>query len=80
MVYFPERRLLYASDTLVLNPDHTLYNPELMREVEMAVEREDLAVDTVYAMHEGPTPWSDVVALIEKSSVAPPTAPAKESH
>jgi hypothetical protein len=67
MVYFPEHRLLYASDTLVLNSDHSLYDPELMSEVEQAVVREGLAVDTVFAMHEQPTPWSEVVALIQKS-------------
>ena len=32
MVYFPERKLLYASDTLALNDDGTLYDPELMYE------------------------------------------------
>ena len=31
MVYFPEHRLLYASDTLALNDDGSLYDPELMR-------------------------------------------------
>jgi hypothetical protein len=67
MVYFPEHHLLYASDTLVLNPDHTLYDPELMHEVQQVVEREHLAVEVVYAMHEGPTPWKDVVALIHKA-------------
>jgi hypothetical protein len=64
MVYFPERRLLYASDTLALNADHSLYDPELMHEVVQAVEREHLAVDTVYAMHEGPTAWADVLKLV----------------
>jgi len=66
MVYFPQRRLLYASDTLVINSDKTLYDPELMHEVRQAVEREHLLVDTVYAMHQGPTPWSDVMSLLNK--------------
>jgi hypothetical protein len=68
MVYFPGRHLLYASDTLVMNGNHTLYDPQLMHEVRQAVEREHLAVDTVYAMHEGPTPWKDVVALLDGSA------------
>lgn len=68
MVYFPDRRLLYASDTLAINPDKTLYDPELMREVEQAVERENLTVDTVFAMHEGPLKWSDVVEMIGKAN------------
>jgi hypothetical protein len=67
MVYFPERRLLYASDTLALNDDGTLYDPELMYEVAQAVKRENLIVDTVFAMHQGPMPWEQVMALIEKS-------------
>lgn len=64
MVYFPEQRLLYASDTLVLNPDKTLYDPELVHEVAQAVAREHLAVDTVYAMHQAPVSWSDVLTLL----------------
>ena len=68
MVYFPEHHLLYASDTLALNADHSLYDPQLMHEVIQAVEREHLKVDTVYAMHEGPTPWADVEKLVGKSS------------
>src|SRR5262249_897059 len=40
MVYFPEYRLLYASDTLALNDDGSLYDPELMREVMEAAKRE----------------------------------------
>jgi len=57
MVYFPEHHLLYASDTLALNDDGTLYDPELMYEVAQAVKRENLIVDTVFAMHQGPMPW-----------------------
>jgi hypothetical protein len=67
MVYFPEHHLLYASDTLALNDDGSLYDPELMHEVVQAVERENLKVDTVFAMHQGPMPWDKVIALIQKS-------------
>ena len=67
MVYFPEHRLLYASDTLVLNDDGSLYDPELMSEVAQAVTRENLKVDRVFAMHQGPTPWGQVLSLIEKA-------------
>jgi hypothetical protein len=66
MVYFPEHHLLYASDTLALNDDGSLYDPELMYEVAQAVKRENLIVDTVFAMHQGPMPWDQVIALIEK--------------
>jgi hypothetical protein len=67
MVYFPERRLLYASDTLVINDDRTLYDPELFHEVMQAVQREHLQVDTVFAMHQKPVPWSEVVAMLPVS-------------
>jgi hypothetical protein len=67
LVYFPERHLLYASDTLALNDDGTLFDPELMYEVAQAVKRENLIVDTVFAMHQGPMSWEKVLALIEKS-------------
>ncbi|MEP6546248.1 MAG: MBL fold metallo-hydrolase [Gammaproteobacteria bacterium] len=67
MVYFPEHHLLYASDTLALNDDGSLYDPELMYEVAQAVKRENLIVDTVFAMHQGAMPWGQVMTLIEKS-------------
>jgi hypothetical protein len=38
-----------------------------MHEVVQAVERNSLAVDTVFAMHEGPRPWKDVVKLVQAS-------------
>jgi hypothetical protein len=67
MAYWPAPRLLYASDTLAFNRDGSLYDPELMHEVMQAVAREHLDVATVFAMHEGPTPWSKVVALVESA-------------
>jgi hypothetical protein len=70
MVYFPEFHLLYASDTLALNNDGSLYDPELMNEVAQAVKRENLTVDKVYAMHQGPVAWSQVMALIQKAQGA----------
>jgi glyoxylase-like metal-dependent hydrolase (beta-lactamase superfamily II) len=67
MVYFPEHQLLYASDTLALNADGSLYAPELMREVMDAVKRENLAVTTVFAMHQEPVPWAQVTGLVERA-------------
>jgi hypothetical protein len=67
MVYFPEHKLLYASDTLALNADGSLYAPELMREVMEAVKRENLAVTTVFAMHQEPVPWAQVTTLVERA-------------
>lgn len=66
MVYFPQHHILYASDTLTLNDDGSLYDPQLMHEVAAAVAREHLQVDTVFAMHQGPMPWTQVTALLDK--------------
>lgn len=67
MVYFPEHHLLYASDTLVVNPDNTLYDPQLAHEVAQAVEREHLTVEKVYAMHQQPVLWKDILAVLAKA-------------
>lgn len=77
MVYFPASQLLYASDTLVIDPQtHALYQPELMHEVMQAVAREHLQVRTVYAMHQGPTPWSLVEKLVRAAMQPAPSGPA----
>jgi hypothetical protein len=39
----------------------------IMHEVIQATEREGLQVTTVYAMHQGPTPWTKVVDLVQKA-------------
>jgi hypothetical protein len=71
MAYFPEHHLLYASDTLALNDDGSLYDPQLMHEVALAVKRENLAVETVFSMHQGPMPWEKVMALLSAPSGGP---------
>lgn len=68
MAYFPQLKVLYASDTLVLNDDGTLYEPELMQEVARAVAREKLQVETVFAMHQSPVAWEKVTSLIESAN------------
>jgi ActR/RegA family two-component response regulator len=79
MVYFPQQKILYASDTLVLNADNTLYDPELMVEVAQAVAREHLDVKTVYAMHQGPTSWAQVRQLVEQA-LSPKMSQKDGSH
>jgi hypothetical protein len=74
MVYFPHRKLLYASDTLVLNDDGSIYYPELFAEVVAAARREHLDVDRVYAMHQPPVDWAKTTALLQPG--APPAAAA----
>ena len=74
VVYFPEHRLLYASDTLALNDDGSLYDPELMREVLSVVEAASLKVETVFSMHQEPMPWEKVTSLVRAAATAPPKA------
>jgi hypothetical protein len=66
MVYFPDSHCTPAH-TLARNDGGRLYDPELMREVAQAVRRESLRADTVFATHQGPTPRSQVLALLKKS-------------
>jgi len=68
MVYFPERKVLYASDTLVINQDGSLYDPQLMHEVVQAVAREGLQVNSVYAMHQLAVPWERAAGLVRKAT------------
>jgi len=79
MVYFPARRLLYASDTVVYDPKTAkLYDPELTHEVVQAVEREHLRVDTVYAMHQPPTPWRSILRAVDGAmGIGDPSQPPR---
>jgi len=38
-----------------------------MREVIEAVKRENIAVTTVFAMHQEPVPWAQVTASVENA-------------
>lgn len=60
MVYFPQHRLLYGSDTFQQMPDGSFFVPQTVTELMDAVSREHLEVDEFIAMHIGPTPWSDL--------------------
>jgi hypothetical protein len=62
MVYFPERKLLYGSDSFQKD-ENGFTDPEAVSELRDAVAREHLDVDTFFMMHIGPTPWKDVLAV-----------------
>lgn len=66
MVYLPGRRLLYASD-LAQPSDGNMWMGESYDELRVAVEREKLAVDTVFAMHLGPVAWADLLTIVRKA-------------
>jgi hypothetical protein len=64
-VWFPEHRLLYASD-LIQPGQEGFFMPSYLADVAAMVRREALEPETVFAMHLGPTPWQAIVdALAE---------------
>jgi hypothetical protein len=61
MVYAPGHRLLYGADLVQPMPDGSFFSKQYIAELVAAVRREHLAVETVYAMHAGATPWTRLV-------------------
>jgi hypothetical protein len=69
--YLPSARLLYSSDDIQRDrPDH-FFMPEYLFEVREAVRRHGLAVDRIFGMHVGPTPWSTIEQAIAAAGAAP---------
>lgn len=69
--YFPNHKLLYASDMVQPMPKGGLAFPEYLYEVAHVVARERLKVDRVFAMHTPhPLPWETIRHAIAKA-VAP---------
>ncbi len=71
IVYFPATQLLYTSDLFAPAGDAAWFTPEYLAEAVAAVEREHLAVRTVFGMHYGLTPWQDIRAALAKAVAAP---------
>ena len=60
MAYFPERRLLYGADLVFPNDPGPGYDPTPATDLRRAVQREHLAVDSVFCVQRyGPFAWSD---------------------
>lgn len=73
VAYLPERRILYASDLVQIQPDGSVFWPEYLIEVRNVVARHGLDPETVFAMHTPPRPWAEVTALLaEVEGEAPP--------
>lgn len=68
MVYFPEHKLLYASDLIQKQRNGGFFMPEYLLEVLQAVTREKLQVNNVFALHSEMLPWSEITAAIEKQT------------
>jgi hypothetical protein len=67
MVYFPEHKLLYGSDTFQKLPDGKYFYTQTVSEVVAAVEREHLAIEKFFMMHMGLTPWQEALQEVEKA-------------
>ena len=66
MVYFPEHRLLYASD--LAQPEQSgAWIVEYYDELKHAAARERIQVETVFAMHMSPTPWQKLISVLPTS-------------
>ena len=70
MVYFPEHKLLYGSDLVQQRRDSSFFMPGYLSELLEAVRREKLAVNGVFAMHTGLTPWNEIEAAVAKANAA----------
>jgi len=68
MVYFPEQKLLYGSDSFQKMQDGKFFYPQTMYELKNAVEREHLTVDRYFMMHIPPSPWSEVLKTVQNAS------------
>lgn len=67
-LYFPKQKLLYASDLIQLqgrNRD-SFFAPQYLTEVKAVVDKYQLDVVTVFAMHTAPIPWQQVLDALEK--------------
>ena len=51
MLYFPEHKLLYASDLVQRNSDGSFFQKAYLKELVAAIERNRLQVEEVFAMH-----------------------------
>jgi hypothetical protein len=71
MIYFPEHRLLYGSDSFQKSGQSYFY-PQTVWELFHAVEREKLAVDAFFMMHVAPTPWSELSKVIASAGEVKP--------
>jgi len=60
MVYFPESKLLYTSDLIISSQKDGFFMPQYLSEAVDAINREGLAVETIFGMHLPPTPFKKV--------------------
>lgn len=65
MIYFPEHKLLYASDLVQKSLKGGFFMPQYVSEVLDAAKRENLQVENVFALHTDVTPWSELISEMD---------------
>lgn len=65
LIWFPEARLLYASDMIQRNRDGSFFMPSMLADVEAAVRRAGVAPERALAMHSPPLPWAEVTDALK---------------
>lgn len=61
-LYFPRQKVLYASDLVQYNVrSESFFSPQYLSEVKAMVDRHQLDVETVFAMHTAPLAWQKVL-------------------
>ncbi len=63
-IYFPRQRLLYASDLIQKVSADRFFSPQYLSEVNAIVEKYNLEVEFIFAMHAKPTPWRHILEAI----------------
>lgn len=64
VAWFPEFKLLYASDLFQRDRQGNFFVPQTISEIVDVARRENLDVKTVFAMHLPPTAWEEVLAAL----------------
>lgn len=66
MLYFPKQKVLYASDLVQHNPrNQSFFSQQYLSEVKHIVDTHQLEVETLFAMHTSPLPWTQVLEAIK---------------
>ncbi len=68
-LYFPKQKVLYASDLVQYNGRNgSFFSPQYLSEVKAMVDKHQLDVETVFAMHTSPLPWSKVLEALKNNN------------
>ncbi len=66
-LYFPNQKVLYASDLVQQGSDGSFFFLEYISEVKAVVDRYKLNVETIYAMHTEPISYREIEIALDKN-------------